>query len=180
MPVSALGNIPMHANNGEEKKQIEKTWANFKTFFESEYQELREQQKLTTKGAGYHTANMVTESGKEIADALEHLAMAANPDKSTITLLTEANAKFVQTVAELSATIAKLTLTPSAKVTTPPGKNPPTRNWYANGYCWTHGFKVTVGHTSATCKSKGEVHQDESNRSNPKGGSTWNKNWKKT
>ena len=160
MPVSALGNIPMHANNGEEKKQIEKTWANFKTFFELEYQELREQQKLTTKGAGYHTSNMMTESGNDTPDALEHLEMTENSDKSTITFLTEANAKLVQTVAELSVTISKLTLDPEAKVTAPPGNTPTTHNWDANIFLRTHGFKVVVGHTCATCKINGAGHQD--------------------
>ena len=111
---------------------------------------------------------MVTESGNNISDALEHLTMAANSDKSTITLLTEANAKLVQTVAELSANIAKLTLTPAAKVTASPGNTPPTRNWDESGYFCTHGFKVTVGHTSATCKIKGAGHQYEVNRADSK------------
>ena len=103
---------------------------------------------------------MVTQSFNDIADDLEHLAMAANSEKNTIILLTEANAKLVQTVAELSVTISKLTLDPEAKVTAPPGNTPPTSNWDANIFLRTHGFKVVVGHTCATCKINGAGHQD--------------------
>jgi hypothetical protein len=44
-----------------------------------------------------------------------------------------------------------------------------------NGYCWTHGYCVKLGHTSATCTNKAEGHQLLATRSNTMGGSTKNK-----
>ena len=42
--------------------------------------------------------------------------------------------------------------------------------WDPNGYCWTHGFKVKKGHSSKTCKSRGEGHKEDATRSNTMGG----------
>jgi hypothetical protein len=38
-------------------------------------------------------------------------------------------------------------------------------------YCWTHGHRVGPKHTSATCQSKAEGHQDAATRENTMGGS---------
>jgi hypothetical protein len=35
-----------------------------------------------------------------------------------------------------------------------------------NGYCWTHGYRVRIGHDSATCKDKGDGHKDKATRAN--------------
>jgi len=45
------------------------------------------------------------------------------------------------------------------------------------GYCWTHGYRVRVGHNSFTCTNKKEGHKDEATLPNNLGGSTQNKNW---
>ena len=45
------------------------------------------------------------------------------------------------------------------------------------GYCWSHGYKVKLGHCSATCTRKKPGHQIEATRTNIMGGSTANKNW---
>jgi hypothetical protein len=39
-------------------------------------------------------------------------------------------------------------------------------------YCWTHGLGTFSGHTSQTCKTKAEGHQDTATVSNMMGGST--------
>jgi hypothetical protein len=38
-------------------------------------------------------------------------------------------------------------------------------------YCHTHGYCVSKGHNSKTCRTKAAGHQDEATRSNPMGGS---------
>ena len=40
-----------------------------------------------------------------------------------------------------------------------------------NGYCWTHGYRVTNGHNSHNCAGKLKDHQDEATRNNNLGGS---------
>ena len=45
-----------------------------------------------------------------------------------------------------------------------------------NGYCWSHGFRVQVGHNSKDCKGKLGGHKDDATRANTKGGSTKGKN----
>jgi hypothetical protein len=40
-------------------------------------------------------------------------------------------------------------------------------------YCWTHGSSTNSRHTSATCKSKAEFHQDGATMENKMGGSEY-------
>ena len=55
-------------------------------------------------------------------------------------------------------------------------------NWEAsldpNGYCWSHGFKVKMGHTSMTCTKHLAEHRDGATRVNTMGGKDYNKDWK--
>ena len=46
-----------------------------------------------------------------------------------------------------------------------------------NGYCWTHRYRVCIGHDSATCKDKDDGHKDGATRANMMGGSNNNKGW---
>ncbi len=46
--------------------------------------------------------------------------------------------------------------------------------WDKQGYCWSHRYKVKVGHTSATCSSRREGHQPGATRANTMGGSVVN------
>ena len=56
----------------------------------------------------------------------------------------------------------------------------PTNNnnvWDPSGYCWTDGFKVKKGHTSKTCKTRSDGHQEGAIRHNIMGGSQANVKW---
>ena len=45
------------------------------------------------------------------------------------------------------------------------GTRPPsTVAWNPNGYCWSHGYKVKIGNTSATCTTPKEGHQVQATR----------------
>ena len=50
--------------------------------------------------------------------------------------------------------------------------------WDPNGYCWSHGYKVTKNHNSKTCRTRKDGHKEEATRANTMGGSTENINWK--
>ena len=49
-----------------------------------------------------------------------------------------------------------------------------------NGYCWTHGFNVSIMHNSCSCKNKAPGHDDTADRKDIRGGSRFNKptTWK--
>jgi hypothetical protein len=46
--------------------------------------------------------------------------------------------------------------------------------WDKQGYCWSHGHKVKVGHTSATCSSQCKDHQPGATQANTMGRSIYN------
>jgi hypothetical protein len=46
--------------------------------------------------------------------------------------------------------------------------------WDKQGYCWSHGHKVKVGHTSATCSSWRAGHQPGATHTNTMGGIIYN------
>ena len=50
-------------------------------------------------------------------------------------------------------------------------KGPGVRNTYPD-YCFTHGYRVTPGHNSATCRTKNPKHKREATMYNMLGGST--------
>eukprot|EP00804_Cyclotella_cryptica_P003024 CCRYP_006030-RA/>CCRYP_006030-RA protein AED:0.48 eAED:0.47 QI:0/-1/0/1/-1/1/1/0/108 len=47
-----------------------------------------------------------------------------------------------------------------------------------NGYCWSHGYKVKIGHNSLTCNKRLDGHKDNATRANTMGGKEYNKDWK--
>ena len=179
------------------KPHDEKTWLNFKTFFANEYHELKEQEQTTALTQGYHSANLADDQNDQndtqLVEALQHLALAATTDKQTIAQLVEANAKLTDSVGKLTEKLAQAlqtvtTLTRSttdsptaSKSSTNKSKSAPQQKFDHQmdpvGYCWSHGYKVKLGHSSATCTRKKPGHQIEATRTNIMGGSTANKNW---
>ncbi len=49
--------------------------------------------------------------------------------------------------------------------------------WDKVGYCWTHGFRVKVGHNSTTCSSHCTGHQPGASRANIMGRNQYNKSY---
>ncbi|KAL7474167.1 hypothetical protein ACHAW6_000154 [Cyclotella cf. meneghiniana] len=47
-----------------------------------------------------------------------------------------------------------------------------------NGYCWLHGYKVKMGHSSMTCSKRLNGHKESATRANRMGGKEYNKDWK--
>jgi len=96
----------------------------------------------------------------------------------------ENNASLTASVAALTASVTALTaaytlLANNHGATAPTTQQPRERKKLIldpNGYCWTHGYRVKVGHTSATCTGKRAGHQDAATWANPMGGSTYNMN----
>ncbi len=49
--------------------------------------------------------------------------------------------------------------------------------WDKQGYCWSHGYKVKVGHTSTPCSSRCKGHQSGATCANTMGGSIFNQGY---
>jgi hypothetical protein len=120
--------------------------------------------------------------------------MAATTDRDIVAHLTNSNKQLVESNQSLTnqlksaleanvALIKALGQNPTPKtppITTPGGRKPfDYEKWKAdldpNGYCWTHGYRVTKKHNSKDCMAKHGGHKDEATRSNTMGGSTKNK-----
>ena len=115
-------------------------------------------------------------------EAFQNLAMAATTDKSTIAQLVNANAKLVEANKLLTEHITTLQQQCRTTTTTPVNTftaRKAKQDWTMDpkGYCWTHGYRVSVGHNGYTCSNKRNGHKDEATRDNIMGGNTQNKNW---
>ena len=134
----------------------------------------------------------------EIEKALDNLALAAMNDTTFLQQLTAANLSLTATVASLTATIKKMgdagqrrgPGTPAAGTPAPgtPAAGTPAAGTPAGGvrktphcgnYCWTHGHRISIGHTSATCTHKAAGHRDDATTANTLGGSERDKGWDK-
>jgi len=124
----------------------------------------------------------------DISTALDNLALAATTDRDIVSQLTSTNQQLTATnkmlTEQLSAAIAtnaqlvkQLENNPTKSTTTniTNKKRLSRAEWEANldplGYCWSHGYKVQNGHTSANCGGKLEGHQRTATRNDTKGGS---------
>ena len=172
------------------KPEHEKTWNALKTYFAQEYHELREQNRITAQQTGYHSAGNaeihLAYVTMDITDALDNLALATTNDCNIIAQLTEANEALTRANLTLTEQIKELIQAMSSHDMQTTEKNDQKRTKVKrfeekldpNGYCWTHGYKVSKGHSSHTCSSRAKGHQVEATRSDTMGGSDKNKEWK--
>ena len=152
---------------------------------------------MNTAHNNFHSAN----SAVDITQALDNLAMAAISDRDIVAQLTKINQQLTTTNNNLSeqlqtvlathaALVAKINAAPTANTVTGPatmatsaatsGRRPWDKAaWITslnpNSYCWTQGYRVTMGHDSNTCKGKLLGHVDAATRTDTRGGSIKNK-----
>ena len=114
--------------------------------------------------------------------SLNNLANAAVQKNNTVERLVLANKLLTDTVAKLQEDNTKLLaviqqLAGSGHTQRPSPAHSSTPKWDPKGYCHTHGYRVTIGHNSKTCRYKKHGHQDEATRQNTMGGNQDNKAW---
>jgi hypothetical protein len=167
------------------KPPADKNWWNFKRFFAAEYRDLQEQQKVNVSQNNFQGAN----SAINLMMALDHLALAATTDREVVHLLAQANERLTITNKTLTEQIQQLLKTNATLVnkmgstdTTPPpstgtngcqpfDKAAREAKLDPKGHCWTHGYRVLLGHNSTNCKGKLGGHKDAVTRDNNMGGS---------
>jgi hypothetical protein len=84
-----------------ERSNVEKTWAKFKTHFSAAHRQHKQMQGESAATLGYHTANATvgqTEDQMAEADigALANLAIATAADRGVVSTLTAANARLAK------------------------------------------------------------------------------------
>jgi hypothetical protein len=170
------------------KPAADKTWANFKLHFKEEQTRLDRQQRTTQQG-GYHSANaalaaQATESVTQIIAsgnaerAAKHAALLEISNQQA-NAATAAGSKYEENMLEMQSMILEL----QKQVASFAKQKPPAQTRQRrtnelldpNGYCWTHGDRVSTAHNSATCNFPAKGHQKDATRANTKGGSTKNK-----
>ena len=174
------------------------TWANFKTHFNNAHTDWRDLSRMTAQQAGYQ-ANNLGGFPDELSQAMDNLALAATTDKATVEMLSRQLEQAQQEIMRLlndnrqmqnmilfrvqagqpfaPAPAQQLSFPPLTWPTQPqpakaPGGNQSTTKSKLdpNGYCWTHGYRVSIGHSSATCNKKALGHQDLATRLETMGG----------
>ncbi len=120
---------------------------------------------------------------QHMASSLDNLANATIQKNTTIKNLVTTNVTLTKTIANIQLSIARMC---TASVPTSPAPAAPTPlmearvrpshrshykpAWDKVRYCWMHGYKVKVGHSSTTCSSCRTGHQPGATRANIMGG----------
>lgn len=168
------------------KPQVNKTWQAFKVFFAQEYHELREQQRLTAGQSDYRStdgvANMLVDDpqeGVDMADILDNLENAVTNDHTVVAQLVQDNATLTNNnkaladnntlltsqIKQVLEAVNNLTTAVNMAATKTPSFQ---IKWDPEGYCWTHGFRVTMAHNSKNFTAKATGHKDDATRSDTK------------
>ena len=193
--ILASGHFPRPTDEWEALPRAAKTWIAWKAHYRAAHI-ARKRQMLAAGKSGTAHAAMAVESAEEtiapetfarLDGYLDNLAAAATTERTMLTQLIENNATLTASVTSLTASVASLTaaylLLAAGKASNPTAATPATgasrtrAKPAVNGYCWTHSFRVKMGHDSATCKHKGEGHKDAATRANTMNGSNANKGW---
>lgn len=158
------------------------TWLNWKSHWTAAFNEQRDISRLTG-GTIMSQANAAvddTQWSSQMITSLDNLANAAVQKNDTVERLVVANKQLTDTVTKLHEENAKLLNIIQHMAGQPPRPSPHQQAWSRldpKGYCHSHGYRVTVGHNSKTCRYKKPGHQDEATRQNTMGGNQDNKGW---
>ena len=186
--VLASNDFPRATDDWEALPRAHKTWGAWKTHYRAAHL-ARKRQLLAAGTTMPHsgTAHAVTSdeatnpdphaSFQKLDTYLDNLASAASTDRGTFQQLLATNAALTANVTALTTSLATLSKSYAAlsrTATATPTRRPvPAAD--NTRYCWTHGYRVSSTHTSATCTKRAEGHQVAATRSNTMGGSELNK-----
>ena len=185
-----------------QKDTTDKTWEVFKTFFAREFREIRVQPWTSasevyganrTRG-GHANATERDEIQQQQAEVLANLTTVTAADRQVVTALSSSNETLTQELHTATATITTLQqrLESCACATMPQTGEKGRQQRQAsqqrqhslgrdfkpldsNGYCWSHGYHVSMGHSGASSYNTLPGHQREATRVELMGRSTKNK-----
>lgn len=194
--VLASDHFPRPTDEWEALPRHQKTWGAWKTHYRAAH--IARKRLLLASGRNVPSsgsAHLATDASAippttlaHLNGYLDNLAAAATNDHSSLAQLIDSNAALTANLATITASLASLTaafaILSAGKPVPAPAAAPATtarpsrnRNLSVNGYCWTHGYRVGVGHNSLSCSNKATGHKDTATRANIMGGSMANKGW---
>ena len=169
------------------------TWLQFKQHFQPRVLEYQKGRRGTTQGshtqfglmASGHTASISDASTiSSVTSFQDALAQANNAAMANMAATQTELLKQLADMQEKFATLAASTQNwQTNEANTPVRRNGRRRNTTTatasarprnrdpNGYCWTHGYRVTFGHNSTTCHTRAPGHKETATRDNNMGGS---------
>jgi hypothetical protein len=184
----ACGNMTLAWHKWKRCPIINPTWPNWKARWTAAFAEMRDINCMTA-GETTFGANQATKliQAQQMASSLDNLANMTIQKNTTIKNLVITNATFTKAITNIQLSIAGMCAT---SIPTPPALTAPAPlteacvrpshwsntkpAWDKVGYCWTHGYKVKVGHSSTTCSSGRTGHQPDAAQANIMGGSMHN------
>jgi hypothetical protein len=143
--IYATGRFTIGCHEWRKLTDAQKTWAQLKTHFKAADTDLR--LTTTSNSAGYDGAANHVQASDDNSTALATSQAALAASQAALAAALQGQANLV-------------TSTPAATSTR------------RTSYCWTHGIMRNTRHTSATCHTKAEGHQDTATKDNKLGGST--------
>jgi hypothetical protein len=162
---------------------VDQTWNNWKQHWTAAFTKSRNIHcMMTPEGAFANQVATNAEQAAMMARSLDNLANVAIQKNDTVEKLVVVNKRLAKALADANAAIVCLRLPghsasqlggssnacPPHLAATPP-------EWDPQGYYWTHGWKVKLGHSSTTCTYRKDNHDTTASRTNTKDGSTLNK-----
>jgi hypothetical protein len=185
--VLASQHFPRATDDWEALPDDAKTWTEWKIRYRAAHIACKRQLLASGGGEPLYGAHAITETTPplltptlydQLDGYLDNLANAATSEHGSLKQLAESNATLTASVAALTAAFTLLAKGTAAAPTTAGRNNARAAPTFAEGgYCWTHGYRVSVGHTSANCKKKADNHKDAATRTNTMKGSSNNKGW---
>jgi hypothetical protein len=176
--IFATGYFMSACRRWNEKLNVEKTWAQFKTHFAAAHCQHKQMQGESAVTSGYHAAYAdVGQTEEQMSEATigasANLATATSADRGVVATLTEANALLAKQLEDNSNELRELKALLKKEITERRGKrsfNPSQKN-----YCLTHGYKVANTHTILSCNFPKQGHKREATKADNMGGSQANK-----
>jgi hypothetical protein len=138
----------------------EKTWTNFQTHFTTAWQDLQDDNLLTSQNQGYNPTNMLEQQQvtftNDTAEAFANLASATTADCSTLAALVATSKDLTNQLATKDKIIndLRLALSNSNNNNANTNRRNP-RSQHGGGlpnnknYCWTHGYVIADDHTTS-------------------------------
>jgi hypothetical protein len=185
------GATPDVCRDWQRRTPVNQAWADLRREFARAQQEQRIISS-TASGAGYHTVNVAEHYGPNSLPAdivfftsMANLATTTSSDRETVATLTKAIATLTDQLkakdiwaksqeAEIKHLLGTQTNTtpvaPTVQITAYVRKSYKTKN---DNYCWSHGYKLGLDHTSVNCTKKAPCHNDGATKNNIMGGDTW-------
>jgi hypothetical protein len=167
---------------------LDHTWPNWKAHWTAAFAKMCDINCMTA-GDTVFGANQATKlkQAQQMASSLKNLANATIQKNTTIKNLAATKATLTKAIANIQLSIARMCAagiltSPTATAPTPMMEAPVGPSHWSNTkpawdkvrYCWTHGYKVKVGHISTTYTSRKTGHQPGATRANIIGGNTNN------